>query len=354
MLQNNFKRFGAEAMNLKEFSDILGLSQTTVSRALNGYPEVKEATRDRIFKAAREHGYKPNSRAQSLATGKARAIGHVLPIATKHEMVNPIFGDFISGAGEVYSRNGYEMVLSIVDDQDEDRAYRQFKSRGSVDGVVVHAPKMNDPRIALLEEIGMPFVVHGRSTEERSEYSWVDVNNRRAFRRATEFLIDLGHRRIGLVNGLESMDFAQRRRDGYETALTDRGIALDADLRRSDEMTEGYGFRAATEMLELPQPATAFLVSSMICALGVRRAIEKKGLTMGRDVSVVIHDDVLSYLANGDDVPIFTATRSSVREAGKIAAQMLIDKINDPLAAPQSRLLETDLILGQSTGPLLA
>jgi LacI family transcriptional regulator len=89
----------------------------------------------------------------------------------------------------------------------------------------------------------------------------------------------------------------------------------------------------------------------MIVALGVRRAIEEAGLVIGRDVSVITHDDALSYLRNGGDVPIFTATRSSVRDAGRQLAEMLIAQIQKPLLAPQTQLLEAELMVGQSTGP---
>lgn len=338
-------------MNLKELATKLGLSPTTVSRALNGYPEVNEATRERVMAAAKRHNYRPNTRAIRLATGRALAIGHVIPLATRHEIMNPIFADFIAGAGETYSRNGYDMLLSVVPDESEEQAYRDLKSRGSADGVILHAPRMNDPRIPLMHEIGIPFVVHGRATDTTEPYSWVDVNNRRAFQRATEFLLDLGHMRIGLVNGLEFMDFAIRRRTGYADALASRGMALDPALMSSDEMTEISGFRAASAMLDLPDPPTAFLVASMISGMGVRRAIEGRGLAMGRDVSVIIHDDDLSYLKNGDAVPIFTATRSSVREAGRIAAEMLLAIITQQGEEPQNRLLEAELIIGQSTGP---
>jgi LacI family transcriptional regulator len=338
-------------MNLKELATKLGLSPTTVSRALNGYPEVNEATRERVMAAATRHNYSPNTRAIRLATGRALAVGHVIPIATRHEIVNPVFADFIAGAGETYSRSGYDMLLSVVSDDDEDRTYRQLKSRGSVDGVIVHAPRMNDPRIAMLNEIGLPFVVHGRATGSNAAYSWLDVNNRRAFLRATEFLLDLGHTRIGLVNGLEFMDFAIRRRNGYLEALAARGMTPDASLMFSDEMTEVAGFGAARAMLNAANPPTAFLVASMISGLGVRRAVEGAGLVVGRDVSIIIHDDELSYMRNGEDVPIFTATRSSVREAGRLAAEMLLDIIANPGSAPRERLLEAELIIGQSTGP---
>jgi len=169
--------------------------------------------------------------------------------------------------------------------------------------------------------------------------------------RATNFLLDLGHRRIGLINGLEGMDFAFRRRTGYEEALKARGIAPDPAIMRSEEMTEVFGYRSAREMLAAENPPTAFLVSSMICALGVRRAIEERGLRMGRDVSVITHDDALSYLQNGGDVPIYTATRSSVREAGRRLAEILIERINNPDGPLIHELLEAELMVGQSTGP---
>lgn len=338
-------------MNLKELATKLGLSQTTVSRALNGYPEVSEKTRKRVNDAAATFNYRPNPRAKGLATGRTLSIGHVIPISTSQEMVNPIFGDFIAGAGEVYSRNGYDLQLSVVPDVDEENFYRELASRRSVDGVIVHGPQHNDPRIALLKEVGLPFVVHGRAGPTSDDYNWVDVNNQRAFKRATNFLLDLRHHRIALINGRESMDFALRRRNGYMSALKERGIEPDPDIMRSEDMTEDYGYRVTRELLSSENPPTAFLVSSMITAIGVRRAIGSLDKKVARDISVVIHDDELSYLKNGEEVPIFTATRSSVRRAGQICAEMLVDIIHNPEKPPQQVMLEVELTLGNSTGP---
>jgi LacI family transcriptional regulator len=177
------------------------------------------------------------------------------------------------------------------------------------------------------------------------------VNNRRAFLRATDYLLDLGHRRIGLVNGLEYMDFAIRRRRGYVEALEARGLKPDSSLMSSDEMSEVAGFRAAERMLALPNPPTAFLASSMISGMGVRRGIEGAGLVLGRDVSLIVFDDDLSYMKNGEDKPIFTAMRSSVREAGKLVAELLLDRIANPDQPPAEQLLEAELVEGTSTGP---
>ncbi|SFP57410.1 LacI family DNA-binding transcriptional regulator [Tranquillimonas alkanivorans] len=340
-------------MNLRELSKTLGLSQTTVSRALNGYPEVSEATRKRVEAAALRHDYRPNTRAKSLATGRTMTIAHVIPMSTKHEMVNPVFADFIAGAGETYQKAGYDMLLSVVSDPEEANAYRGLAARNTVDGMIVHAPRAEDPRLALLRKLDVPFVVHGRfpGVDEGDGYSWLDTNNRRGFERATSFLIDLGHRRIALINGLPELDFAIRREDGYRRALDAAGLPFDPALVRGDEMTEFYGHDAAAEMLDAPDPPTAFLTSSMIVAMGVRRAIQDRGLALGRDVSVITHDDDLSYFRTSTPEPTFTALHSSVRDHGRKCAQMLIDLIADRTRAPMRELLEADFLVGRSTGP---
>lgn len=337
-------------MNLKELAHHLQLSQTTVSRALNGYPEVNEDTRKRVLAAAARLNYSPNARAKGLATGRTMAIGHVIPVSSRHEIVNPVFGDFIAGAGEAYAQNGYDLMLSVVEDGAEEQAYRKIKARGTVDGMIVHAPLIHEPRIALLRELALPFVVHGRSTEVTENYAWLDVNNKSAFLRATAYLMDLGHRRIALLNGLEHLDFAYRRRAGYEEALTKVGLSPDPSLMRNGEMSEVLGYQSARDMMSLAEPPTAFLVSSLVMAIGVRRALTDAGLVLGRDVSLITHDDDLSYLKNGSDIPIFTATRSSVRQAGRLSGQMLLDIIHGR-EGPRQTLLEADLIIGHSTGP---
>ena len=194
-------------MNLKQLATHLKLSQTTVSRALNGYPEVGEETRRRVAEAARRVGYRPNPHAMRLATGKSHAVGHVLP-TEKTVMIDPHFSDFIAGAGEVYSASGIEMMLNVGGPEDEQAVYRRYAQSGAVDGVVVMGPRLTDWRIGLLTELGLPFIVHGRAGDTEDGYAWMDIDNRGAFRQAAKLLTDLGHRRIALINGVELMTFA--------------------------------------------------------------------------------------------------------------------------------------------------
>ncbi|NNU78973.1 LacI family DNA-binding transcriptional regulator [Halovulum dunhuangense] len=336
-------------MNLKQLSDMLGLSPTTVSRALNGYPEVNARTRARVIEAARHHGYVPNSMAKRLATGRAMAIGHVVPLSD-HDMINPIFADFIAGAGRAYSEAGYNMILSVVPAEEEEASYRALSAAHSVDGIIVHGPKRNDYRIPLLNELGIRFMVHGRC-DSTHPHAWLDMNNRAAFLRATEYLIGLGHRRIALLNGIETLFFAIRRRAGYEDALRAAGIAPDPALVFNSDMTEPYGYRTARALLAGPNPPTAFLSSSLITALGISRAIADAGLRLGADVSVITHDDALLFLPNQGERPMFTSTKSSIRDAGYRMGQLLIDIIEGRADPHVTELWEAELVIGSSTGP---
>lgn len=340
-------------MNLKELSNRLGLSPTTVSRALGGYPEVNAQTRERVAEAAAHFNYLPNKRARALATGRSFNIGHVLSMSNKDDLVNPIFGDFIGGLTERSAASGYSVSLTLTESGAEEATYRKLKSEGAVDGVVLQSPRTDDPRIALMHDIGMPFVVHGRATHVTEPYAWVDVNNIRAFERATRFLLDLGHHRIGLVNGDEVMDFAYRRRAGFEKALTQAGLTADPALMSRGPMTEHNGYAATRAMLAMADRPTALVVSSVILAIGARRAIQEAGLALGKDVSLVSYDDDLSYLSNRQDIPVFTAVRSSVRIAGQAIADMLIKQIDRPHGTSPIDLFEAELVVGASTGPRL-
>jgi len=129
---------------------------------------------------------------------------------------------------------------------------------------------------------------------------------------------------------------------------------VDTGLMASGDMTEPYGFASAQQMLALRDPPTAFVSSSIVPTLGIRRAIEGQGLLVGRDISIACFDDVIAALPNGTpDAPTYTATRSSVRAAGRRIAEMLMAQIADPTAPEETVLWEAELLLGQSTGVAL-
>ncbi len=337
-------------MNLKELAEHLKLSPTTVSRALNGYPEVGEATRKRVTDEANRFGYRPNAHARRLATGRAHAIGFVFP-SDRTVMIDPLFSDFIAGAADVYTALGFETLLHAGGQEDEMSVYRRYAQGGAVDGVVVQGSHINDPRIELLNELKLPYIVHGRVGDLETGYAWLDIDNRGAFYKATKLLTDLGHRRIGLINGQENLTYASHRRQGYEKALNDKGLNIDPAIMFSGLMTEENGYRHCKRILQLAERPTALMLSSMLMVWGAMRAANELGLVIGKDVSLIAHDDGLPFLNAEGLVPALTTTSSSIRAAGSRVAELLLERIEKPESELPHELWSVDLIVRGSTGP---
>ncbi len=336
-------------MKLKDLADSLGLSQTTVSRALNGYPEVSVATRQRVLEAAERFHYRPNPSARRLATGRAGAIGAVLP-TDRNLLVDPHFVEFLAGLGERLVEDEMDIVLSPSRGGDETGTYRRIVAGHRVDALILSGPLVEDPRVALLNELDFPFVMHGR-TKSPTPYAWVDIDNEDAFQRATRLLLDLGHRRIALINGSTRFTFAVHREHGFRKALAERGLEPDARLIGEGPMTDEVGYRLAERFLaEEPRP-TAFLVSSMMLAFGCLRVIRAAGLALGRDVSLIAHDDVFPFLNADRMVPPLTTLRSPIRAAGTRVADMVMDVLGGRSPEAIHELWPVELVIRASTGP---
>jgi LacI family transcriptional regulator len=333
-----------ESLNLKQLSDMLALSQTTVSRALNGYPEVNEETRRRVADAAKRHGYRPNPSARRLATGKAGMIGYVMPTGASVD-IDPHFVEFLSGLGDYARGHDLDLVLSPTTVEDEETTYRRIVANKQVDAVYVSSPLPADRRVMLLNQLGIPFIVHGRSEGLGFEYAFMDIDNEAAFHDAARLLIQLGHTRIALINGDISQTFAIFRERGARRALVANGLMLPPDMTRSVAMTEENGFRAAMDLLTCDAPPTAILCSSLIMALGVVRAIRDLGLSIPGDVSLVAHDDVFPWLKPENFSVPLTTTRSSIRAAGQRVAERLAAKLSGQETEPRGEVWPVDLVV---------
>ena len=335
-------------MNLKEFAGRIGLSQTTVSRALSGYPEVKPATRQRVQEAAERFGYRPNVSAQRLATGRAGAIGIVFQGGGRF---GPHSSEFMGGLSVRLQRDGIDILVATVESAaEEEAAYRRLAGSKRVDAVILHSPACEDARIALLQSLGLPFVVHGRS-DTPVAFASLDIDNRGAIAAATGHLADLGHRRIALINGDTVNTFARDRDRGYRAALSERGIAVDPDLLAHGEFTDETGFRLMQSFLALPAPPTAVLAGSMMSALGAMRAIRVAGLRVGDDISLIAHDDVFPYLSPENLVPPLSTTQSPIRAAGARIGDMVLRLLQGESAETLQEVWPVDLVIRGSTGP---
>lgn len=340
-------------VNLKQLSELLELSQTTISRALNGYPEVGETTRQRVLEAARTHGYKPNSSARKLATGRAGSIGYVLPVGHNVDL-DPHFVEFLSGMGEHALTREVDLSLTPAPHDSETEAYRRIAASRSVDGVYLSSMRNDDKRISLVRELGIPFLAHGRALQPADGYAFVDIDNEGAFHDAARLLLQLGHQRLAFINGDTDFAFAVHRLDGVKRAMKTHGLAEAALQHHSAAMNEENGYRLTMALFRDAAPATrptGVLSASMFMTLGIVRALHQLGLRIPEDVSIITHDDVFAFLKpESFSVPL-TTTRSSIRAAGARICERLVDIISGVETGHVQEIWPVDLIVRASTGP---
>jgi LacI family transcriptional regulator len=327
-------------VSLSRIARALGLSVTTVSRALAGYHDVADATRARVQEEARRIHYHPNATARRLRSGRSDSVGVVLP-AGPGQFDDPFFLRMLSSIGPALEAAGLDLIVTTArPGADEMRAYRRLVETRKVDGLLLARTRRHDERIAWLLDRGFPFVAHGRSEEPRP-FAYVDIDGEAAFRAATLRLLAFGHTDIGLINALPAYMFAHYRQRGWRGALGSPGPL------REVEPTEENGFRAMQDLLAAERP-TAVLCSTDRIAVGALHALAATGLRAGRDVSLIGYDDL--PLATYTDPPLTTIAQPIERAAQRMVA-MLIARMGGAPAVGLQEVWQARLVARQSDGP---
>lgn len=334
-------------VNLKDIAQRVGVSVTTVSRALGGYDDVAEATRQKILRAAEELGYYPSVTARQLRKRRTDTVGFVIPTFGPR-FSDPFFSELLAGIGNEAARHHFDLLVCTrpPDSPEEEEAYRRLVDGRRVDGVLVVRTRVDDPRLAFLKQRNFPFVAFGRShTDEHLPY--LDVDGRCGLYQAVRHLIDLGHRRIAYISAPLNLTFALHRLEGYRDALQEGGLEYNEELVLVGHLTEEDGYQAAHRLLALDRPPTAIAVANDLMALGALRAAHERGLAVGRDVAITGFDDIpLSAHAN----PPLTTVRQPIYEIGRRICQMLIQIISGEPLENYHVILEPTLIVRQSSG----
>src|SRR5689334_1739859 len=213
----------ADRPTIVDVARAAGVSKGTVSFALNGRPGVAEDTRERILAAARDLGWTPSTKARALSVSRAFAVGIVLAREPELLGADPFFPSFIAGVERTLSERGQALVLQVVPESEEEAGYRRLADAGRVDGVFLLDLRVADPRLALLEELGMPAVSIARPDAPRS-FPAVLVDDRPGIEAAVRHLAGLGHRRIAHVAGPAHFLHAARRRQAFLDSLASCGL----------------------------------------------------------------------------------------------------------------------------------
>lgn len=328
---------------IREVADRAGVSVATVSRALRDLPRVSDSTRQRVRAAADELGYVASASASGLASGRTMTIGLVVPFVTRW-----FFSTLITGAESVLNPRGYDLLLYELGGRIEarDRFFAQHLSRKRVDGLLVLSLRLAPSEEERLHRTGLPVVLVGSATPG---FDSVGIDDIDAARVATELLLSLGHRRIAFVGGPDDDTVSatpMHRRAGYRLALMEADLPWDLSLDVNGDFTVAGGTRAARQLLSVPRPPTAIVAASDEMAMGCLHAARLEGVAVPQCLSVVGIDD--HELAEVMDL---TTVAQPVLEQGRIAAELLLARLDGARPDSEPWVLRTELVPRGSTAP---
>ena len=316
-------------MNIKELAKKLNLSITTVSRALGGYSDVSEKTRERVKKFAIKYQYSPNPYASVLASGKTKSVGYVLPIyGTNSSTLNQgNFFQFISGmSDELLSESIQLQILFAKSEKEEIIAYKKLIFEQKIENIVLQNIKTNDKRIELLNKLKINYVAWGK-TKSHNTFSWVDLDNSYAVKIIIDYLIKKNHSHISYVNISEKYNFANERKSSFLKNLKINNIKFNKNYYVSVKLEEPEkSFEVIKKMLIKNKKITAVICSTEFSALSAIKACNFLKLKIGKDISIITFD---GPLVRDLSTPPITAASFPVKELGKRAINILLDKKNN-------------------------
>tara|TARA_Y200000002_G_scaffold362343_1_gene349309 strand:- start:264 stop:1283 length:1020 start_codon:yes stop_codon:yes gene_type:complete len=316
-------------MNIKELAKKLGLSITTVSRALGGYSDVSEKTRDRVKKFASKYHYSPNLYASTLASGKTKTVGYVLPIYGSHTSTlnQGNFFQFISGMSEELLSESIQLyILFAKSEKEELEAYEKLIFEHKIENIVLQNIKTKDRRIEILNKYKINYVAWGK-TKVKKNFSWVDLDNDNAIEIIINYLIKKNHTHIAYINISEKYNFANERKSSFLKNLKINKINFNQNYYASVKLEEPEkSFEIIKNMLTKNKKVSAIICSTEFSALSAIQACNYLNYKIGKDISIITFDGALVRDLSS---PPITAVSFPVKELGKRAINILLNKNNN-------------------------
>ncbi|MEK0314773.1 LacI family DNA-binding transcriptional regulator [Cohnella sp. 56] len=282
-------------MDSYDIARLAGVSRKTVQRVLNNAASVKPATRDKVLRVMQEHHYEPNSAARQLSSRKANTMGLFIvqdkPLYTLHTddlFYGPIIGAIISRCAEL----GYTTLVSVLDLSDIESLFSMYRQK-SIDGGFIVSWSDLRPVIDRMAVAGFKVGLFDEGFYHAPEVPIPHLDNRRSARDAARYLLELGHRDIGILTGDMNNFTAQERLKGYTEALRERGIEPAESRICYGQFTEEDGVRAVERWLAAGDLPKALLCSNDLMAYGALKALSGRGVSVPDDISVVGFDDLL-------------------------------------------------------------
>jgi DNA-binding LacI/PurR family transcriptional regulator len=327
---------------LKEVAEISGVSVATVSRVLNDYQHVSTETRKKVLKAIKQLNYRPSRVARRLRKRGAQILGLVIA-----DISNPYYSAVIQSIENIAYANKYSMLLcNSSEEPKRERMHLEILIEEQVAGVIISPVDEFSISCKAFLDQGIPVVAIDRRFRNL-EINSVLVDNVMGAFDATNHLIQLGHRRIGLIAGPSHLTTGRERQEGYEKAILENHLDLDTNLIKNGDFKQKSGYTITLELLQGKDAPTAIFVSNNLMTLGSLNAIHDLGLRIPQDVAIVGFDD-LSWAPSLN--PPLTAVAQPTHELGKWAVNLLLQGVTDNSREPVEIILKPSLIVRESCG----
>jgi LacI family transcriptional regulator len=324
-----------------DVAEAAGVAPITVSRVINDSGYVSPETRARVEKAISDLGYVPNRLAQGLRSKQTHTLGLVIT-----DITNPFWTTVVRGVEDATHAAGFNVILCNTDESVEKQdKYVRVLLQKQVDGFIIVPARSSDEAVTLIEKAQVPLVVMDRKVG--MPVDTVRCDSEKGAYQLIKHLLDLGHRRIAVLSGAESVSTAVDRVRGYRMALYDAGFPIDETLIVKREFTQAAGYAMAQHILALePRPTAIFAVNNFI-AIGAFKALTEQNLRVPDDISMVAFDDLPPALVMK---PFLTVAAQPAYEMGHRAATLLLDRLSGHLPGEvQSIVLPTELVVRTST-----
>jgi DNA-binding LacI/PurR family transcriptional regulator len=331
-------------VTIRDVAKRAGVSISTASRALNDSGPVKEKTKMRVLKAAKEINYTPNAIARGLVTRKTGNIGFILPTSVKDGTSNPFYSRVFQGVEAETRERNYHLIFSVFDEGEKELP-RMVREK-NIDAVIL-ASKIDEEFILKLKERGIPLVLVDHTIRGENVDSVV-IDNFGGACKAVNHLIELGHRRIGFIRGPQDRPSFIQRFEGYKETLNRTGLEYDEKIVWEADLDFDDAYRVMKRKMKIELFPSAIFAATDIIALAAAKAIREEGLRIPQDVSLVGFDDILQAKQAR---PSLTTIRVFKQEMGRVAVRKILESIDNITRKPTQTVILTELVVRGSTGP---
>lgn len=338
------QRFRGRA-TIRDIADLAGVSIATVSRVLNDRPDVSPETRENVLQVVRKHGFSTNRGPRAASSGRSGAVGLTLPLVN-----DSYFGPILSGASEaLYELDLRIMLCPTLHEHDREVSLVDRLMRGTTDGAILMLPEESTDELLHLQDIGFPFVVVDPRVATPSGIPCVSAMHATGAKLATEHLLELGHRHIGVVGGVSGWYANDEREIGFRAAMAAARLLPEPDMILHGDWSIPSGEKAAEILLARPDRPTAIFAFNDNSAIGAINVARRRGIRVPEDLSIVGFDDTFQAAIV---TPFLTTVRQPLAELGRMGVSLLSRLLEGQRLDALRIELETELVVRESTAPV--